>query len=68
MVRILGFHCCGPGSISGWGTEIPQAIQCSQKEKKKDTNLLPGIAAKAREMKRKKRNAAAMSEGFIFSD
>ena len=25
VVRILGFHCHGPGSIPGQGTEIPQA-------------------------------------------
>ena len=22
VVRILGFHCCGPGSVPGRGTEI----------------------------------------------
>ena len=25
VVRILGFHCCGPGSIPGRGTEILQS-------------------------------------------
>ena len=25
MVRILDFHCHGPGSIPGWGTEILKA-------------------------------------------
>ena len=34
VVRILGFHCCGPGSIPGWETEIPQAVQRGQKKKK----------------------------------
>ena len=29
VVRILGFHCHGPGSIPGWGTEILQAVQHS---------------------------------------
>ena len=29
---ILGFHCCGPGSIPGQGTEILQATQRSQKK------------------------------------
>ena len=24
-----GFHCCGPSSIPGPGTEIPQAVWCS---------------------------------------
>ena len=36
MVRILGFHCCGPGSIPGWGTEIPQASGEAKKKKKND--------------------------------
>ena len=35
MVRIPGFHCCVPGSISGWGTDISQAALYSQKKKRK---------------------------------
>ena len=35
MVRILGFHCHGPGSVSGWESEIPQAAQGGQKQTKK---------------------------------
>ena len=31
-VSIWGFHCCGPGSIPSQGTEIPQAMQRSQKK------------------------------------
>ena len=31
VVRIRHFHCPGPGSIPGEGTEIPQAAQHSQK-------------------------------------
>lgn len=31
VVRIWRFHCPGPGSISGQGTEIPQAAQHCQK-------------------------------------
>ena len=31
MVRILGFHCRGLGSIPGWGIEIPQAMWGTQK-------------------------------------
>ena len=31
VVRILFFHCCGPGSIPDQGIEIPQAMQCDQK-------------------------------------
>ena len=27
VVRILGFHCYGPGSIPGWGTDIQRATQ-----------------------------------------
>ena len=26
MVRILSFHCCGPESVPGQETEIPQAM------------------------------------------
>ena len=41
MARIPGFHYCGPGSIPGQGTEIPQSAWQSQKkkEKKKGTIL-----------------------------
>ena len=31
VVRTWCFHCRGPGSIPGRGTEIPQAVQCSHK-------------------------------------
>ena len=34
VVRTQSFHCRDPGSISGWGTKIPQAAQFSQKNKK----------------------------------
>ena len=45
VVRILGFHCCGLGSIPSWETEIPQAMQLGQKKKKNEnkktyTNIL----------------------------
>ena len=33
-LRILGFHCYGPGSILGWGTEISQAEWCGQNKKR----------------------------------
>ena len=33
VVRILYCHCSGPGSIPGWGTEIPQTAWHSQKIK-----------------------------------
>ena len=35
MARAPRFHCCGLGSIPGWGTEIPQAVRHGQKKKKK---------------------------------
>ena len=31
-IRIPGFHCCGQGSILGWGTEILQAMQQGKKK------------------------------------
>ena len=33
VVRTQRFHCPGPGSITGWGTKIPQAAWCDQKKK-----------------------------------
>ena len=33
MVRILGFHCQGLGSVPGQGTEILQAMWNGQKKK-----------------------------------
>ena len=35
VVRILGFQCCGLGSILGQRTEIPQATQPKKKRKGK---------------------------------
>ena len=32
VVRIPGFHCNGPGSISGQGTDIPQIVWRGQKK------------------------------------
>ena len=34
MVRILLYHCRGPGSIPDQGTRIPQALWCGKKKKK----------------------------------
>ena len=34
MVRILGFHCHGPGSIPGWETEILQVFGVAKKQNK----------------------------------
>ena len=39
MVRIPGFHCPGPGSIPGRGTEIPYKLHGVAKKKKKKQNL-----------------------------
>ena len=41
VVRIPDFHCCGVGSIPGWGTEIPQAARRGQKKKKKQLSSSP---------------------------
>ena len=35
MARAQHFHCCGLGSIPGWGTKIPQAVQRDRKTKQK---------------------------------
>lgn len=35
VMWVLGFHCCGPGSIPDWGTETLQAAWHGQKMKKK---------------------------------
>lgn len=39
VVRIQHFNCCGPGSIPGWGTDSPQAVQHVQKNKAKQRVL-----------------------------
>ena len=39
LFRILGFHCCGPGSIPGPETEILQAAWHSQKGGKKPSQI-----------------------------
>ena len=39
VVRILGFHCCGPGSVLGQGTEIslkPLSGQPTEKEEEEE--------------------------------
>ena len=38
VVRTQCLHCRGPGLIPVQGTKIPQAMQCSQKKKKKKLN------------------------------
>lgn len=35
MVRVLGFHCCGMGSVPGQETEIPTSSEVQKKKKKK---------------------------------
>ena len=34
VVRNPCFHCCGPGSVPGWGAKILQATQCGQQKSK----------------------------------
>ena len=43
VVRTQCFHCCGPSSIPGLGTEIPhQAAECpGQRKKKKRKEKVP---------------------------
>ena len=41
MVKTLPSNAGGEGSIPGWGTEIPHALQCGQKLKKKKKRELP---------------------------
>ena len=38
VVRIPSFHCHGPASVPGQGTEIQQAVQRSQKKEKEIHN------------------------------
>ena len=40
MVRILGFHCQGPGSIPGWRTEILQTTATWLEKKKKKRHFI----------------------------
>ena len=40
VVRTQRFHCHGRGTIPGWGTKIPQATLCGQKEKKRKRDVL----------------------------
>ena len=41
MVRTPGFHCQKvPGSIPGWGTNIPKALRRSKKKKDRDESAL----------------------------
>ena len=44
MVRIPGFHCRGPGSVPGQGTEILQAAGAANKTKQNKTRDFPGGA------------------------
>ena len=37
---VLGYHCCGPNSISGPGTEIPQAEKWPKKKKKRHLSFI----------------------------
>lgn len=37
-VRTLGFHCCGPASVPGRGTEVTRATHCSQNTTEGDSS------------------------------
>ena len=49
MVRIPGFHCCGPGSVPCQGTEILQAEWCGQKR----PHILPSPLSQHHTFRRK---------------
>ena len=36
VVRTLCSHSEGPGSVSGWGTKIPQVMQHSQEKRERE--------------------------------
>ena len=59
VVRILGFHCHGLGSIPGGGTGIPQALCCAQ-NKKKDKRK---EGKKKRKMERRKEERERKTAG-----
>ena len=40
MIRILGFRCHGPGSVPGWGSEIPQPVRSFVQGGKKQTEKI----------------------------
>lgn len=40
MVRTRHLHCGGPGSITGWRTKIPQALQHGEKKNLKCFSVL----------------------------
>jgi len=39
-VRILDLHCCGPGSVTTWRTEILKAAWHGKKNKNKQVKLI----------------------------
>ena len=61
MVRTLGFHYCGPGSIPGQGIEILQAAQEKKKKikKEKETEQNP--------KQNKTKNPKTVSQAMICS-
>ena len=63
VVRIPGFHHCGPGSIPGQGTENPVRHSVQQKKKKKKKDIL-----KLREVKLAAQDHTASEVGSRDSD
>ena len=51
MVRIWHFHCCGPGSIPGQGTEILQPSWCGQNLKTETVELEDWLTCRREEVR-----------------
>ena len=73
VVRILGFHCCGPGSIPHQGTENPKEKKKKQREgilrylHESDYVLDHGYKLSIKESKHKKELVSVDSEKLIGS-
>ena len=64
VVRILGFHSLGPGSILGQGIGIAQTVQCGQKRKLKKVFLENNLIACTKSLKVTKKEK--QSPGFYL--
>ena len=63
MVRILGFHCCGPGSVPGQGTEIPPAALRGPQTNKQKLQIINYFGSSVR----KKRLCTNAVKGMIVA-